>query len=274
MGYLLSSASFRSLSVAIAVLTAAALLTGCVSTQTTSGRGYISRYAPPPPDSPEAEIHNEVLEVANIEPQLQFPARIGLVRIAHGEISPIPPEELEAWTKLVERLGPEYGEFAPVSPLVAQMVYESRGGENACGYAGRLENLVRKIRLGAARQHMDVVLIYEVFSRSDKITLPTAVANVTIIGAFIIPSEKTDTVGYANALLLDVRNGYPYGTASATTDKMRVYSAVGSWEKTRSLEERTEIATAVELVPEVETMLHELKGKLDAQTVVEAPAGK
>jgi hypothetical protein len=111
---------------------------------------------------------------------------------------------------------------------------------------------------------MDVVLIYEVFSETKKTTLPTAVANLTIIGAFVIPSEKVKTVGFGNALLLDVRNGYPYGTVTASASKGWVYAAIGSWEKTHSLEERNRIATALKLIPEVKTMLEELKGKLEA----------
>ncbi|MEM8866774.1 MAG: hypothetical protein AAGC73_00770 [Verrucomicrobiota bacterium] len=35
----------------------------------------------------------------------------------------------------------------------------------------------------------------------------SSIAYWTIIGAYFVPGEKVETVGYANALPLDVRNG-------------------------------------------------------------------
>jgi hypothetical protein len=76
----------------------------------------------------------------------------------------------------------------------------------------RPSDIFRKVRLGAARQHLDYVLIYEVFSETKTTKLASSVANWTIIGGYFVPSREIETSGFANALLLDVRNGYPYGS--------------------------------------------------------------
>ena len=146
------------------------------------------------------------------------------------------------------------------------MVYrtETRDTRNHPIHSTR--ELVRKIRLGAARQHIDVVLLYELFSETDSETLATAVANWTILGMYIMPSEKTATVGHANALLLDVRNGYPYGTVSATAEDSDIFAAVGAWKRTRNLERRNRLATARKLIPEVEKMMRTLKDELESRS--------
>jgi len=122
--------------------------------------------------------------------------------------------------------------------------------------------VVRKIRLGSARQHLDAVLIYEVFSKTDQKTLPTAVANWTIIGAYIVPSKESKTVGYANALLVDVRNGYPYGTADARATEIDLSTMVNQYSNKRRQGNEAQVAAALNLVPEVVTMFEKLQKEL------------
>lgn len=256
----------------VAVLPAVVLfLAGCAhTTQLTSGSEYIDRYPDPPLSmaqqyTPDRDVDREVLETANVEPMLRFPARIGLVRIEQGEIANVPAGEVAAWRGCAARLGETFGEFVPVSPLIAGMVYPSESPQRPESAAMQTDELIRKIRLGAARQHLDIVLIYEVFSRTKRMPLFSSVANLTIIGMYFVPSEKLTTVGHANALLIDVRNGYPYGTASASLEDSDVYAFAEHWEKVKSLEERTRIAAAVNLVPEVEAMMRELRDKTGTQ---------
>ena len=237
------------------------ILSGCNSTtQTTSGTDYLSKY----PDSHannqlgSGQVNREVMEVASVEPLLQFPARIGLARIVNGDLSNLPREEGRAWQEAANRIGKDFGEFVPISPLIAEMVY----GERAPNTPRNTREIIRKIRLGAARQHLDAVLIYEVYSQTRRETLSTAVANWTIIGAYVVPSEKTETVGFSNALLVDVRNGYPYGTATASATKKNVFSAAVAGDKKRGMEERNRIASSLKLIPEVEDMMKRLKREL------------
>ena len=213
----------------------ALLLTSCgYHTQTTSGSQYLERYgasaAGPAAAEPVAITDAEIVAAANVEPALTFPARIGLARIDQGQLSAIPEAEAAAWRKTAERLGPAYGQFVPISPLIAAMASPAKT-ESACKV--QVEHLpgvslqvstpgfdcvretVQVIRLGAARQHLDAVLIYESFGKSQDRSSPLAITKLALIGYFL-PTENVEAEGLAQAILVDVRNGYHYGNATAT----------------------------------------------------------
>ena len=75
-----------------------------------------------------------------------------------------------------------------------------------------MRETVWTIRLGAARQHLDVVLIYESFGKSQDRSNPLAITKLALIGYFL-PTENIEAEGLAQAVLVDVRNGYHYGSA-------------------------------------------------------------
>ncbi len=238
-------------------------LAGCTTyvTQTTSGQDYLSQYPTQMGEGAAgsaSDLNQEVREVAAVEPLLRFPARIGLAKLHNGQMVNLAPEEAEVWAAVRERLGEGFGEFVPVSALIAESVYTAPEGINSKS----AKEVIRKLRLGAARQHLDAILVYEVFSETNRKTLPTAVSDWTIIGAYFVPSREVEVVGYANALLLDVRNGYPYGTASASATEKDITTAVASWDMRSDLEGKTHVGTAVQLVPEVEKMMAELMAQL------------
>jgi hypothetical protein len=253
---------------------AALLVSGCESNiQTTSGQAYLDRYQTADYQRPDgafaAEVKSldaKVREVAAVEPKLRFPARIGLARIENGELSGVPAEEAEAWMKAAEDLGPAFGQFVPLSILVAEMV---SGPEPTQRYgrdyiASRMYRTMEKIRLGAARQHLDAVLVYEVYGKSEQSANPLALLNLTIIGAYVLPGESVHAGGFASALLLDVRNGYPYGTARKVVDHDTVTPSAGSYDRSRSIMQATMTRAAIELVPEVEDMFRKLQPALAA----------
>ena len=73
---------------------------GCQShsVQTTSGRQYLNQYEEldlPPREA--GSIDEEVREIANVEPTLRFPARIGIAKLYNGRISNLTVEEVEGW---------------------------------------------------------------------------------------------------------------------------------------------------------------------------------
>ena len=118
--------------------------------------------------------------------------------------------------------------------------------------------LVKTIRLGAARQHVDAVLIYEVGATSERDFTPLAFADLTIIGGAFLPTRSVKAHGVASALLLDVRNGYPYGTASAEADLSALSVTYGSDRRTEELRREAALKVVGNLVPEVDAMLGEL----------------
>jgi hypothetical protein len=255
--------------VAVRVLAAVflATLAACESDiQTTSGRAYLEAYETPAgagvnAASGEAEsIDEKVRRVAAVEPILRFPARIGLARIENGVLSDIPSAEAAAWIAGAERLGPTFGNFVPLSLLVAEMVTDPLAKSSGVWRKpdSRLRRTVEKIRLGAARQHLDAVLVYEVYGQADQSGNLLAALNVTIIGAFLLPGESIDAQGFASALLLDVRNGYTYGTARHVVERDTITPSAGSRAEARQEMLTAMSEAAVGLVPEVETMLSRL----------------
>ncbi|MEZ0261129.1 MAG: hypothetical protein ACAH80_08975 [Alphaproteobacteria bacterium] len=220
-----------------ALVLSAVLLSACSrTTQTTSGDAYLSQYRSVPVPAPVRQtkladgtvteeiksIEQRIREAAAVEPVLKFPARIGLARVENGYLTVLPMEEADGWNKAAQKLGRSFGEFVPVNPMIAQMAESGSYGQS------RSTSTINMIRLGAARQHLDAVLVYEVITKESEHRNILAAANTTILGGYILPSERHDAEGLGNALLIDVIQGYPYGTLSTVVEtKSRSASAWG-----------------------------------------------
>jgi len=226
---------------ALIILALAVALTGCESTvQTTSGKEYLSqyKYVPVTPSMKVASstdptktediksIDQHIREVAAVEPILKFPARIGLARIDGGALTNIPVEEAGNWNAAREKLGNAFGEFIPVNTMVATMV---AGEIRSSGRDEGVNSVIDVIRLGAARQHLDAVLIYEVLSKENSRSNILTVANASIIGGYLLPSKMYDAEGMGNAILIDVVQGYPYGTLNTVVGKQSRVSSSWGW---------------------------------------------
>ena len=227
------------------------------SVQMTSGKKYLSNY--PNYDANEtnaSDLNEELKAIASIEPSLEFPSRIGLVKLFNGRITNLAAQEVEAWEEAKSAMGYEFGDFIPVNPMIAEMVYTPRNTNSKSKI--KSSEIFRKIRLGAARQHLDHVLVYEVFSETKTTKLASSVANWTIVGGYFVPSREIETTGFANALLIDVRNGYPYGTASATLNATELAASQTYRDRARNLSDINQIATVIKLIPEVQNMMEKL----------------
>lgn len=228
------------------------------TTQTTSGTEYLRRYDARNQTAGTAGIEDTLRRIASVEPTLTFPARIGLARIDGGHLSGIPAEEADAWRALGASLGPSYGEFVPVSPMVASMA--------AAGVAdGMRQGTINQIRMGAARQHLDAVLVYETYSKTSTKSNLLAMGDLTIIGGYVLPSRTSEAEGVATALLIDVMQGYPYGTVSVSVDKESAVASRWGWgsDDKQTMGEAIRSKAAVKLVPEVERMMRRLRAELE-----------
>jgi hypothetical protein len=224
------------------------------TTQYTSGQDYLKRYdkSAATMTAHSGSIDADIRNIAAIEPDLQFPARIGLARIERGRLITIPQDESESWTKLYNRLGPSFGEFVPVSPLIAAMVSAPHKKN------GRAQ-IVNDIRRGSARQHLDYVLIYEVSDTSDKSRNALQLADLSILGLFVLPSRNMKVDSTATAMLIDVRNGYPYGTATAFAERKTITTAIRANDKKMKLKDKARVVAVEELSDEVEEFMFELR---------------
>src|SRR5512138_76135 len=247
----------------------AGLLAACGhQVQTTSGSKYLTAYTESDASiDREVATDAEIAAAANVEPHLHFPARIGLARIDEQGLIAVPAAEAEAWRDLAGRLGSGYGTFVPVSPLVAALatphpskLVVTLNQDRARSYRTSLARVVREIRLGAARQHLDAVLIYETFGRSEESSNPLALTKLALIG-FFLPTESVKAEGAAQAVLVDVRNGYTYGTASAVAEKpaARLTTVADSGDAHISARAEAEARAVAGLAVEVEGMVRELR---------------
>jgi hypothetical protein len=235
----------------LAIILGGLTLTACATTQMTSGAVYNARslgsnYAT------NSTVDAEIADIAAIEPNLSFPARIGIAYIQRGQLQAVPSDHLQSWSPLVEKLQPGLGEIVPISPLIAQMVAKTDN------QTGRVET-INNIRRGAARQHVDYVLIYEAAqTHQDKRSNALSITDLSVIGLFIIPSRNIEVEATASAIFLDVRNGYPYGTATGLATKDGLTSATKTGSKRRKLQDRAEIAAVDALAADVGVMFDTL----------------
>ncbi|MDB2437184.1 hypothetical protein N9W89_00590 [Hellea sp.] len=231
-------------------------LCACASTtQYTSGQDYLARYdnSAVLSASSSGSIESDIRTIAAIEPDLQFPARIGLARIERGNLISIPQDESEAWATLHRRLGPSFGEFVPVSPLIASMVSKVEKG------TPKARAVVDNVRRGSARQHLDYVLIYEVSDTTDSNRNALQIADLSILGLFVLPSRNMKVDSTATAMLIDVRNGYPYGTATAFAERKAVTTVVGSSGRKAKLKDKARVIAVENLTSDVEDFMFELR---------------
>lgn len=234
---------------------AAFLSAACASSvQTTSGADYLARYNTAPGAYGTA-LDGEIREIAAIEPDLRFPARIGLARIEAGRLSTIPEGEGEAWAALAEELDGQYGEFVPVSPLIAAMVAPATDKPR---YQYTPSDTIAEIRRGAARQHLDYVLAYEVSSNHRSKGNALAFADLTVIGMFVLPGRSLQAEAAASGILIDVRSGYPYATLTAFADKKGLSRTINAWDVRQELVKDASAKAVLELAGELKTSLGQL----------------
>lgn len=154
----------------LASLLALILISACSPTiQSTSGAAFLAAR-----DSP---IDPEIAAAAAIEPDLQFPARIGIGRIGSHRIKAMSLAERTA----LDSIQPDATHLGTIVPLdTFHTNLNSQGGIHAA-------------RLVAAKQHLDYVLLYELTQ----------------------DGRGFGASGRADVYFVDVRNGYVYGRATA-----------------------------------------------------------
>ena len=266
----------------------ALLLASCSHrTEITSGSQSLSRYPDAASGAPAEGTKGAATEVtdadivaaADLEPALSFPARIGIARIDDGRFTALPLAEAAAWQKMGERLGPAWGDFEPLRPFIAA-VANPGAPDSSCGqevrgiigatYSGTppsfkcLRETAQNIRLGAARQDLDVVLIYESFGRSENSSNSLAITKLALIG-FFLPTEDVEAEGQAQAVLVDVRSGYHYGSATAKAGQpVRKITTTRDVISVRAeLQGEVRLAAVEVLTKEVERLVVGLRGDLE-----------
>lgn len=190
----------------VILIASALVISACdPAIQHTSGRAYLAAGGIEDPD---------IAKFANYEPNLKFPARVGVVRLVFGKLSTMPDKERELY---FEDLPETLGTVVHLGPLEAQMI----------GLYGHSRVDQKEIRQLAASRHLDYVMVLS-----------------------FDPGKNS-----AEALFLDVRNGYPYASVDA---KPSGRGRTNIWGNNISNQSRLNSATyrlAQHLKPELEAMV-------------------
>lgn len=94
------------------------------------------------------------------------------------------------------------------------LVTGKRRFDDASPYGQSQEISVKKLRLLAARAHADVLVVIDNGWRGGGVNGLVAL-NFLVVPIFVTPWLSSETESYAQAYVVDVRNGYLYGDATA-----------------------------------------------------------
>jgi hypothetical protein len=201
---MLSSSRFASLVLAAASLFAA---TGC-------GVSYMPGRTAAFDVDHAAQIDDEDIRKAfDAKPQLP-----GQMRVAYYTFDPQIATDLDATLAKVPGVTSVYR----IPPL---LVTGQRRVEDHSAWAPPREVTVKKLRLLAARAHADALVVVDHGYRGGGAN-PLAAANMLIVPALFLPFLDTTVEGYAEAYLIDVRNGYLYGHVTEDDKRGEAYATI------------------------------------------------
>jgi hypothetical protein len=114
----------------------------------------------------------------------------------------------------VERMLKSTQHVESVYRIPALLVTGKRRFQETSPYAAPQEVSVKKLRLLAARAHCDVLVVFDHGYKGGGANALTAL-NIVILPMLFVPFLSNETESYAQAHLIDVRNGYVYGEVQA-----------------------------------------------------------
>lgn len=239
------------------------IITGCAvkHTQDTSGQSYLSSYQADVSKRKKLKridegptLDEEIRKAAAIEPILRFPARIGLAKFENGRLVDISGREWSDWNVLSET-HQKLGEF------VALNVLGTGGANNNYGRLRGGRHNIENLRVAAARQHLDAILVYEVNASSRYYRNVLSVVDLTLVGGAVLPTRTINVKSHARALLVDVRNGYPYGAASAEEVFKKYGTSFNAREQGALAKEEALFQSYKKLFPKIEEIFEEILEK-------------
>ncbi|MDF1730570.1 MAG: hypothetical protein P1U49_03640 [Minwuia sp.] len=201
-------------------------------------------------------LNEMVVEAASVEPLLRFPARIGLARLDGLYRSDVPPAEASGWIAVAETMQDGIGELVPINHMLGDEAANSVGLNNNGWTAQQIS--IAKIRLAAARQHLDAVIIYRTQAESESGATFAAALDYTLVGTFLVPGHMVEAQSVATAVILDVRNGYMYGEVTETATKTRLTNYWSTRDAERSSSEAASVRAALKLAPAVGAVLEQM----------------
>jgi hypothetical protein len=233
------------------------------TTQTSSGADYLARYpvmGGVAAAAPTSDLNAAVRQAADIEPTAHFPMKICLARIgAFGGLADPPADELPIWAAVAQKLGPAYGEFAVLDPLIASLAAVNYVSPKTESMGSRL---AAEVRLGAAREHCDTAFLYTPQTEARSSDTPLQLLNWTVVGYFLVPSTGVKAEGSATGLLIDVRTGYPYAQLTGTSKSETFTTGNSRGDALRNRQDLARVSAVADMVEKVPAALAALRDKL------------
>lgn len=245
-----------------------AVLSGCSvhQEQLTSGARYLSDFQPRTSSIDfDNSMQGLLRRAAAVEATLTLPARIGLARISGNSLRLISAEELDLWRAPTDNTIHQV-DIVPIAPLIAEAVTRELSSTVTKNGRDALSSAMTQIRLASARQHVDAVLIYTTDTTSQRRRNLLSVADLALVGGAFIPSRSIKTEVTAQALLMDVRSGYPYGNASATTDLSKLSPWWGARGREKLMRQAAVKDVIQHLIPEAKIMIGKVIKSSQART--------
>jgi hypothetical protein len=194
-------------------LTVLALALGLAATTGCSTTYQPARAAGFEMDAP-AQIDDEDIRKA-FEARPQLP---GQFRIAYYTFDPAIAKDLDASLAAVPGVTHVYR----IPPLLAS---GQRRIEEGNAWAAPREVTVKKLRLLAARAHADALVVVDHGYRTGGVNVLSAL-NVLVIPMLFTPFLDNTVTGYAEAYLIDTRNGYLYGHVAEEDKRGEQYATI------------------------------------------------
>jgi hypothetical protein len=187
--------------VTAAVLTVATTITGC------SSSGLSPREVPGRTQSAMLYSMYDNLDVEASGPArpLKLPATVAVVQV--GEVSP--PQGM------MDALRAEPNVFSRVESIPGAETYVQHDVYRRGAAQAPSRPTTAGLRRLAADLGMDYVLLVGGTMDYDSNGTPMSLFDLTIVGAFIIPSRETHATARANAALIDVKTGRVVASSSA-----------------------------------------------------------
>lgn len=102
------------------------------------------------------------------------------------------------WRDAATQLGTGFGSFAAVNTFTSVSDAEA--------------DVMARVRRAAQQQGLDYVLVYSVNAQADNIGTAFSLLNLTIVGAYIVPTRDIEAQVTLSAAFIDVASGHIHAT--------------------------------------------------------------
>ena len=196
------------------IVAAVVLMSGCSSDglspredSTNSLPAAVYHQADPAPATQVGDQAADRITVAQAK-AIKLPIRVGVIQV--GEVAP-PESMLTAFGKrpdLFNMVEPMPGNMPGNLPGLERERCESRTDDRGEKSQVQREDPIRAIRKTAGEMGLDYVLIYGGTVDCSRTPTPLEVFNLTIVGAFIVPSDQVLATGKSAGTLIEVASGH------------------------------------------------------------------